>query len=283
VDPAPPAQRHDQSAGHRGGHPGRRGVDTARGVNVNITLLFALGRYDQVIDAYMSGLEHRAAREQPLAHIASVASFFVSRVDTKADNELPPGSPLRGTVAVTNARLAYRLHQERFTSACWQRLAAKGARNQRPLWASTGTKNPDYSDVLYVDRLIAPGVVNTMLMATIEAYDHHGDPQSPPIPVEDADDDQAAAALRASGLDLDRITTALEREGIQSFTRSYDQLIACIQEKTKDPTQGAPSVHAAEPHSSNDHEHWRERGERTDGPALSAAVFSGRRYRVKGA
>ena len=152
---------------------------TARGVNVNITLLFALGRYEQVIEAYMSGLERRAAREQSLDHIASVASFFVSRVDTKADAELAPGSPLRGTVAVTNARLAYRLHQERFTSARWQALAAKGARDQRPLWASTGTKNPEYSDVLYVDRLIAPGVINTMPMATLEAYDHHGDPQSP--------------------------------------------------------------------------------------------------------
>jgi transaldolase len=211
---------------------------TARGVNVNITLLFALGRYDQVIDAYMSGLERRAAREQPLDHIASVASFFVSRVDTKADAELSPGSRLRGTVAVTNARLAYRLHQERFTSARWQPLAAKGARDQRPLWASTGTKNPDYSDVLYVDRLIAPGVVNTMPMATFEAYDHHGNPQSSPIRVGDADDDEAAGALRASGLDLDRITSTLEREGIRSFTRSYDQLIACIRQKMTEFTHG---------------------------------------------
>jgi transaldolase len=212
---------------------------TARGVNVNITLLFGLGRYEQVIDAYMTGLERRAAREQPLDHIASVASFFVSRVDTKADAELPPGSPLRGTVAVTNARLAYRLHQTRFTSARWQPLAAQGARDQRPLWASTGTKNPEYSDVLYVESLIAPGVVNTMPMATLEAFDHHGHPQAPPISIDDADDDRAVAALRASGLDLDRITAALEREGIQSFTRSYDQLIACIQEKMKDLTHGA--------------------------------------------
>jgi transaldolase len=206
---------------------------TARGVNVNVTLLFAVGRYQQVIDAYMSGLQRRAERKEPLDHIASVASFFVSRVDTKADAELPPDSPLRGTVAVTNARLAYRLHQENFAGARWEQLADRGAHDQRPLWASTGTKDARYSDVLYVERLIAPGVVNTMPIATLEAFDHHGDPQSPPIDIEDADDDQAITALHASGLDLDRLTTSLEREGVESFARSYDQLLACIDERIR--------------------------------------------------
>jgi len=206
---------------------------TARGVNINITLLFALRRYDEVIDAYMSGLERRAARDLPLDHIASVASFFVSRIDTKADDELAPGSPLRGTVAVTNARQAFRLHQERFSDARWRRLAAKGARDQRPLWASTGTKNPAYSDVLYVEQLMASGVVNTMPPATLEAFDDHGNARFPPIDVEGTADDQAGTDLRAAGVDLDRITTALEREGVEAFSSSYDQLISCIQKKTR--------------------------------------------------
>jgi len=206
---------------------------TARGVNINITLLFALRRYDEVIDAYMSGLERRAAHDEPLDHIASVASFFVSRVDTKADDELAPGSPLRATVAVTNARQAFRLHEMRFSDARWRRLAAKGARDQRPLWASTGTKNPAYSDVLYVEQLIAPGVVNTMPQATVEAFDDHGNARFPPINVVDPADNLAGVDLRAAGVDLDRMTAALEREGVGAFSRSYEQLIDCIQEKTR--------------------------------------------------
>jgi transaldolase len=206
---------------------------TARGVNVNITLLFALRRYDEVIDAYLSGLERRAARDLPLDHVASVASCFVSRVDTKADDELAPGSPLRGTVAVTNARQAFRLHHKRFTDARWRRLAAQGARDQRPLWASTGTKNPAYSDLLYVEQLIAPGVVNTMPLATLEAFDDHGDTRFPPIDLEDPADDLASVDLRAAGVDLDRITAALEREGVEAFSSSYEQLVSCIREKTR--------------------------------------------------
>jgi transaldolase len=206
---------------------------TARGVNINITLLFALRRYDEVIDAYLSGLERRAARDLPLDHIASVASFFVSRIDTKADDELAPGSPLRGTVAVTNARQAFRLHQERFSDARWRRLAAKGARDQRPLWASTGTKNPAYSDVLYVEQLIAPGVVNTMPQATLEAFDDHGNAQFPPIDTKDAADDLAGVDLHAAGVDLERITTVLEREGVEAFSSSYEQLVSCIRKKLR--------------------------------------------------
>ena len=170
---------------------------TARGVNINITLLFALRRYDEVIDAYLSGLERRATRDLPLDRIASVASFFVSRVDTKADDDLAPGSPLRGTVAVTNARRAFRLHHKRFTEARWRRLAAQGAPDQRPLWASTGTRIP-FSDVLYVEQLIAPGVVNTMPLATLDAFDDHGNAQFPPIDVEDSADDLAGVELRAA-------------------------------------------------------------------------------------
>jgi len=205
---------------------------TARGVNVNITLLFALPRYHQVINAYINGLRRRAQRGDPIDRVASVASFFVSRVDTKADADLPAESPLRGTAAITNARLAYRLHQQQFNGPRWQSLAADGARSQRPLWASTGTKNPAYSDVRYIEGLIAAGVVNTMPLATLEAFDHHGNPEAPPIDPSDTADNRTAAALRATGLDLDRITADLEREGVQAFARSYHQLITCIQDKT---------------------------------------------------
>jgi transaldolase len=201
---------------------------TARGINVNVTLLFAVTRYEQVIDAYLSGLERRAERGERIDHIASVASFFVSRIDSAADVALPPDSPLRGTVAVANGRSAYRLHQQRFSSPRWQSLAAKGAQDQRLLWASTGTKNRRYSDVLYVEKLIAPGVVNTMPIATLEAFDDHGDPDSPPIGSQNPAGDVTAAALSAAGLDLDRITRELEREGVEVFSRSYEKLIDSI-------------------------------------------------------
>jgi transaldolase len=202
---------------------------TARGVNVNITLLFAVRRYRQVIDAYLSGLERRAARGDPLNHVASVASFFVSRVDTSADAQLPADSPLRGMLAITNAGQAYRLHRERFSGTRWRSLADRGAQDQRPLWASTGTKDPAYSDVRYVEGLIAPGVVNTMPLATLEAFDDHGDPRARPLGARGGTDDRA---LHAAGVDLDRITGVLEHDGVAAFTRSYDELTACIRAKT---------------------------------------------------
>jgi len=208
---------------------------TARGVNVNVTLLFAVTRYDQVIHAYLSGLERRVARGDRIDTIASVASFFVSRIDAEVDADLPSGSPLRGTVALANARIAHRLHTKRFSSPRWQSLAAKGARDQRLLWASTGTKNPRYSDVLYVENLIAPGVVNTMPIATLEAFDDHGDPDSPSMESQHAGDDDMYAALRASGLDLDRITSRLERDGVRLFSRSYDELIGSIAGRLRSP------------------------------------------------
>jgi transaldolase len=188
----------------------------ARGVNVNITLLFALHRYDQVIDAYVSGLEHRVAHGNPRDHVASVASFFVSRVDTAVDAHLADDSPLRGTAAIANARRAYRLHQDRFGGARWQPLAERGARVQRPLWASTGTKDPAYSDVRYIDELIGTDVVNTMPLATLEAFDDHGHPHVRPLGVDDSTEDDA-----------------LEHDGVAAFSRSYDELTACIHDKTK--------------------------------------------------
>ena len=201
---------------------------TARGLNINVTLLFAVTRYDQVIDAYLAGLERRVAAGEPVDAIASVASFFVSRVDTKADAQLPEGSPLRGRVAVANAQDAYARHRERFADDRWLALAAAGARPQRPLWASTGTKDPSYSDVLYVEELIAPGVVNTMPEATLRAFGDHGDATRR----FDATGAAAREILRRSasaGVDLDAITTELEREGVRAFCDSYHELLDSIE------------------------------------------------------
>jgi transaldolase len=210
---------------------------TARGVNVNVTLLFSVARYEQVIDAYMSGLEHRLAAGKPVDDIASVASFFVSRVDAKTDRLLPTDSGLRGRVAIANARFAYARYLDRFSEEAgladerWRALHDAGARPQRPLWASTGTKDPAYSDVLYVDRLVTAGAVNTMPEATLRAFADHGDVQHP-LGVAGA----ANATLRRAreaGIDLDTVTSELEREGVRSFCDSYHQLLGCIDTKLR--------------------------------------------------
>jgi transaldolase len=205
---------------------------TARGVNVNITLLFSVARYEQVIDAYMAGLQRRVTDGQPVDGIASVASFFVSRVDTKADALLPADSPLRGRLAIANAHRAYGRYRERFADERWEALAAAGARPQRPLWASTGTKDPAYSDVLYVEELIAADVVNTMPEATLRAFADHGQASHT------LDESTAAAEdilrnAQAAGIDLAAITAQLERDGVQSFCASYEELIDRITTKTE--------------------------------------------------
>jgi transaldolase len=204
---------------------------TASGVNVNVTLLFSVERYEQVIDAYVAGLERRVSRGQPVDAIASVASFFVSRVDTKADALLGADSNLRGRVAVANAHRAYGRFRERFADERWRALAAAGARPQRPLWASTGTKDPAYSDVLYVEELIAPGVVNTMPEATLRAFAEHGEASR----VLSESTAAAEAILRdaeRAGVDLAAVTAQLEREGVQSFCASYQELLERIKTKT---------------------------------------------------
>ncbi len=203
---------------------------TRAGVNVNVTLLFSVARYEQVIDAWLRGLEARARDGEPLGQVASVASFFVSRIDTKADAQLAPDSPLRGRVAIANARVAYQLCRRSFAGERWEALRRAGARPQRPLWASTGTKDPAYRDVLYVEQLIGPDVVNTMPEATLRAFADHG------RVVRTLDDDptdaqRTVAAAAAAGVDLDRITAELEDEGVQAFCASYRQLLDCIQAK----------------------------------------------------
>jgi transaldolase len=203
---------------------------TRHGVNVNITLLFSVERYEEVIGAYLRGLTARADAGEPVDQIASVASFFLSRIDTKADALLDPGSPLRGQLAIASARVAYQRYRAGFTGAGWERLAALGARPQRPLWASTGTKNPAYSDVRYVSELIGPGVINTMPDHTLHAFADHGAVAR----TLDADPEAAARTLgaaAAAGIDLAALTAQLEREGVESFCDSYHRLLDCIARK----------------------------------------------------
>jgi transaldolase len=203
---------------------------TADGVNVNVTLLFSVERYEQVMEAYLRGLERRAEAGEPLGRISSVASFFVSRVDAKADALLPPDSPLRGEVAIANAHRAYGRYLECFTGERWDALRALGARPQRPLWASTGTKNPAYSDVLYVERLIAAGIVNTMPEQTLRAFADHGN-VGLALDTDLSEAEQVLAETAEAGLDIDGITATLEREGVRSFCGSYNELLACIDSK----------------------------------------------------
>ena len=213
-----------------------------------MTLLFSVARYEQVIDAYIAGLERRLAAAEPVTAIASVASFFVSRVDGKADALLPADSSLRGRIAIANAHRAYARYRERFAGERWAALRDAGARPQRPLWASTGTKDPAYSDVLYVENLIAPEVINTMPEATLHAFADHGN-------VGHALSADAAAAeqvLRPGGRRRASTSTPspaeLEREGVRSFCDSYRELLACIETKTPAtaPACRAATVEAAD-------------------------------------
>ena len=204
---------------------------TADGININVTLLFSVDRYRQVMDAYQAGLETRRRAGRPIGQIQSVASFFVSRVDTKVDEQLPEDSPLRGRIAVANAAVAFAAYGETITAERWERLARAGANPQRPLWASTGTKNKAYSDLLYVEQLIAPGVVNTMPQATLETFGDHGAVHVTLDETAVAQGLDVLGRLTAAGIDLAAATSELEREGVDSFCDSYDQLLACIGER----------------------------------------------------
>jgi transaldolase len=203
---------------------------TRRGVNVNVTLLFSIERYEQVIDAYLRGLAQRVSDGQPLEGISSVASFFLSRIDTKVDPRLPEESPLRGAVALASARVAYQRYRAKFAGPEWERLERLGATPQRPLWASTGTKNPGYSDVLYVSELIGPDVVNTMPDQTLRAFADHGQVEATLEAAPEAAERTLASAAKG-GLDLAGVTAELEREGVQAFCDSYRELLACIESR----------------------------------------------------
>jgi transaldolase len=208
---------------------------TAAGVSVNVTLLFAVERYEEIANAWIDGLERRVAAGEPVDRLASVASFFVSRVDGKIDARLEQlgHSELQGIAAVANAKLAYRSCQRIFSGPRWEALAAKGAHVQRPLWASTSTKNPSYPDTLYVDTLIGPDTVNTMPEATIDAARDHGHPARTIDLKVDAAAEHMAEIARI-GVDLDRILIhELVDEGVESFRASFDSLIATIDEKAR--------------------------------------------------
>jgi transaldolase len=198
------------------------------GVNVNATLMFSLADYEAVATAYLRGLE---ANENP-AGVASVASFFVSRVDTKVDAQLeaigtPEALALRGRAAIANAKIAYRRFGELFGPESFASLAARGAMVQRPLWASTSTKNPDYRDVIYVEELIGPDTVNTLPVATLEAFRDHGEPRTSLL--EDvAGADRVFVELATVGVDIDAITSELQVEGVKAFAASFDQLLGAL-------------------------------------------------------
>lgn len=215
----------------------------AQGINVNVTLLFAIAAHDRVIEAYLGGLEDRLAAGHPIDHVASVASFFVSRVDSEIDKRLDAAGPdhaaLKGRAAIANARLAYRLFTQRFSGERWERLRAKGARVQRPLWASTSTKNPAYRDVIYVETLIGPDTVNTMPPATLQAFRDHGESART---VDQGWDEAEAlvAALASRGIAMDAVTDQLLAEGLASFQKSFDSLITGL--ATKRQALGAASA-----------------------------------------
>ena len=222
----------------------------ADGINVNITLLFSIEAYATIIESYLSALEDRASRGLPLSSIASVASFFVSRVDTEAEKRLDAAiaanparaeeaKAFRGRVAVANAKLAYALFRERFSGARWDALAARGARVQRPLWASTSTKNPAYRDVMYVEDLIGPDTVNTMPPATITAFADHGIVQRT-VDTHLEDERALIDRLDAFGVSLTGITDTLLRDGLASFEKSFDTLIAGLEAKRR--TLGVAAV-----------------------------------------
>jgi len=204
----------------------------AAGINVNVTLIFSLERHAAVIEAYLTGVERLVEQGGDPSKVHSVASFFVSRVDTETDRRLPEDSPLRGKAAVANAKLAYRLFRQTFAGARWDPLAGQGANLQRPLWASTSTKNPAYSPTLYIDELIGRDTVNTLAPASIEAL-HEGKATLRPDTVE-ADVDGAEQVMRdlaAAGVDFDDVTDTLEREGVAAFSTSFHDALKTLEKR----------------------------------------------------
>ncbi|MGA2319913.1 MAG: transaldolase [Solirubrobacteraceae bacterium] len=215
--------------------PGLAAVEDVitKGRSVNVTLIFSLGRYAEVAESYVRGLERLVAEGGDPRKVASVASFFVSRIDTEADrrlDELGGVEHLKGRLAIANAKLAYQHYRQVFQGVRWEYLASKGATPQRVLWASTSVKNSDYPDTLYVDELIGPDTVNTMPEETIEAYQDHGRPE----PRLERDVAQARALLgelERAGVDYEDLTDTLEREGVEKFADSFDQLLRALRAK----------------------------------------------------
>lgn len=223
----------------------------AAGISVNVTLIFSLQRYREVIDAHQAGIEQALAASRRLEGIASVASFFVSRVDSMIDKQLadrmaadpavrPRLQALRGRAAIANARLAYKLFSETMQTPRWKALAASGAQPQRPLWASTSTKDTAYRDVLYVEQLIGPQTVNTLPPATLQAFKDHGNAAVTLHP-QSGDSQQLLQQLAAAGIDLQRVTEQLEADGVAAFQKSFDSLLAVIEQRRTEAPAAQPA------------------------------------------
>ncbi|MCW2951782.1 MAG: transaldolase [Conexibacter sp.] len=212
----------------------------AKGISINVTLIFSLGRYAEVVESYQRGLERLIAGGGDPRPVSSVASFFVSRIDTEADrrlDELGGHDQLKGKLAVANARLAYQHYKRAFTGERWEYLTNKGAKPQRVLWASTSVKNPAYPDTMYVEELIGPDTVNTMPEETIRAFQDHGKP-TPRLELELDRARRVLHELEAAGIDYDDLTDTLEREGVEKFATAFDELLEGLREK-RGATAGA--------------------------------------------
>jgi transaldolase len=205
----------------------------AQGISVNVTLIFSLARYRQVMDAFLSGVEQARDAGHDVTRIASVASFFVSRVDSAVDSALtaigtPEAHDLRGRAAIANARLAYEAYEQVVQTDRWRTLEAAGAHPQRPLWASTGVKNPDYRDTMYVDELVAPGVVNTMPQATLDAFADHGVVLGNTVAGTYTASRSVLETIESFGVSLVEVTQRLEDEGVEKFEASWSDLLATV-------------------------------------------------------
>ena len=205
----------------------------AEGISVNVTLIFGLDRYQGVMEAYLAGLEKAQEAGHDLAGIHSVASFFVSRVDTEIDNRLNKtgaSDDLLGKAGIANARLAYEAYEKFFSGERWERLEAAGANRQRPLWASTGVKNPDYKDTMYVDDLVVENTVNTMPEKTLDAVRDHGEIIGDQVRPNYDDARQVMKDLADAGIDYDDVIATLEKEGVDKFVKSWNELLATVEE-----------------------------------------------------
>ena len=218
----------------------------AEGISINVTLIFSLERYSEVMDAFLDGIERARVAGHDLARLASVASFFVSRVDTEVDKRLEKlgsadASQLRGKAAIANARFAYQRYEDVFGSDRWNVLAEAGARPQRPLWASTGVKDPSYDDTQYVVELVASGVVNTMPEPTLDAVADHGVIRGDTVRGEYASAAQVMSALADAGIDMDDVVQVLEDEGVEKFETSWQELLESTAKELERLGTGSPS------------------------------------------
>jgi transaldolase len=222
----------------------------SEGISVNVTLLFGLPRYRQVVEAYLAGIEARSAQGKPVKHVTSVASFFVSRIDALVDPLLDKpiaqggkkadlARKARGQVAIASAKIAYQIYRELFGSDRFKKLAAQGALVQRLLWASTSTKNPDYSDVKYVEALVGPDTVNTAPVETLDAYRDHGEPKAR-LEQDVTEARQVLERLPELGISIDKVTRQLEDEGVEKFNQPFDKLMALLAQRSPRRLASAP-------------------------------------------